>query len=100
MVGSTGPGSRGLLAEPLPPAFRRRTVILPPGTRHPYAPAVWHDALVVVAEGAVELEGRSGRRVRFDRGAVLTLSELPLRAVHCPGPEPAVLVVVARAQAR
>jgi len=76
--------------------FQRRKVRLPPGCERPYDPSEWEDALVIVTSGTVELEGMSGRRWSFPRGAMLWLTDLPLRALHNPGTEPAELVAVAR----
>jgi hypothetical protein len=54
------------------------------------------DALVIVTAGVIELEGISGRRWRFPRGAMLWLTELPLRALHNPADEPAEVTAVSR----
>jgi hypothetical protein len=77
--------------------FEVRLVAVAPGRTRAYDEAEWRDALVTVACGAIELEGLSGRRQTFERGAVLWLAGLPLRALHNRGPEPAVIVAVARA---
>ena len=71
-------------------------VALPPGGARAYDAAEWHDALVLVARGEVELEFAGGARLRLARGATLWLARLPLRALHNPGAEPALLVAVAR----
>jgi hypothetical protein len=93
-----GNGGRPLLlARPLPAPFRLRLVTLPAGRAGRYDPAEWRDALVVVARGAVELRLLDGRRRRFERGSVLCLDGLPLRALVNPGRSPAVLVAVSRA---
>src|SRR5215217_4651893 len=76
--------------------FDRRTVCVPPGSSCPYDASDWEDALVIVVAGTIELEGLSGRRWRFPRGAMLWLTDLPLRALHNPGHEPAELLAVAR----
>ena len=73
----------------------RRVAVAPGGTRA-YDEAEWRDALVVVARGRIELEGRSGRRRSFERGALLWLAGVPLRALHNRGPEAAVLIAFAR----
>ncbi len=77
-------------------AFRRRRVTIAAGASRPYDTAEWAGALVVVERGPVELEGVSGTRRRLAEGAVLWLCGLPLRALHNPGPGPAVLVAVTR----
>jgi hypothetical protein len=84
------------LGRPLPPAFELRTFVVPPDGERPYDRADWHGALVVVERGEIELEWRDGPRRRFARGAVLWLSDLPLRALHNRGREPAMLAAVSR----
>lgn len=54
----------------------------------------WDAALVVVEQGAIELECSLGIAYRFRSGDVLVLGGLPLRALHNRGPEPAVLSAV------
>ena len=76
--------------------FTRRTVELPAGSTREYDAAEWDDALVLVAQGVVELEGLSGRRWRFPRGAMLWLTDLPVRALHNPGDETALLCAISR----
>jgi hypothetical protein len=76
--------------------FQRRVVRLPPGCSRPYEQSEWDDALVIVTAGAVELEGLSGRRWGFPLGAILWLTDLPLRAIHNSGPEDAELTTVSR----
>jgi len=78
------------------PAFQRRFVHLAPGTSRPHRDADWAGALIVVEEGAIELECVRGGRRRFEAGAVLWLSGVPLRAMHNPGPDVALLVAVSR----
>ena len=77
-------------------AFERRQVAVPPGGERPYDSSEWDDALVIVTSGVIELEGLSGRRWRFPRGAMLWLTDLPVRALHNPGEEPAQLTAVSR----
>jgi hypothetical protein len=73
----------------------RRVAVAPGGTRA-YDAAEWGDALVVLERGQIELEGVGGGRRTFERGAVLWLVGLPLRALHNHGPEPAVMVAFTR----
>jgi hypothetical protein len=77
--------------------FEVRLVAVAPGGTRAYVEAEWRDALVIVQHGQIELEGLSGSRRSLERGAVLWLAGLPLRALHNRGLEPAVIVVVARA---
>jgi hypothetical protein len=79
-----------------PSRFCRRVVTIAPGERCAYVSEDWEDALVVVEDGAVELEDLGGDRRSLARGAVLWLVGLPLRAVHNVGRHPAVLVAISR----
>ena len=80
--------------------FTRRTVVLEPGTSRPPHDAEWHDALVLVVQGAVDLECAAGGRRRFGAGAVLWLTGIDVRVLHNVGVEPVVLVAVTRSRAR
>jgi hypothetical protein len=77
-------------------AFTRRELVLDPGTRRAYDEAEWHDALVVVKRGELDIECRAGGRMRFVAGDMLWLTGLPLRALKNEGLEPVVLVSVSR----
>ena len=76
--------------------FDRRLIRLPEGCERPYEESEWDDELVIVVCGTLELEGLSGRRWRFSRGAILWLTDLPLRTLHNPGAETAILMAVSR----
>jgi quercetin dioxygenase-like cupin family protein len=76
--------------------FARRTVVLEPGVSRRSHDAEWHDAIVVVEAGDVELECAAGGRRRFTAGAVLWLAGIDLRALHNVGPDPVVLLAVSR----
>jgi hypothetical protein len=80
-------------------SFERRTVTVAAGSERPYDPAEWFDALVVVQQGEVDLECRSGARVRFTPGDILWLTGLPLCTLRNPGPDAAVLVAISRIRA-
>jgi len=73
-----------------------REVAVAPGGERRYDEAEWRDALVLVKSGEIELRGVSGARCLFSRGDLLYLEGVPLRALHNPGAEPAVLVAVSR----
>jgi quercetin dioxygenase-like cupin family protein len=77
-------------------SFVRRTVVLEPGTSRPSHDAEWHDAIVVVERGDVELECAAGGRCRFAAGAILWLVGIDLRVLHNVGTGPVVLVAVSR----
>ena len=76
--------------------FDVRVVAVPPGGDRPYDAEEWHGAIVLVHQGEIELRGVSGATRSFGRGALLWLDGVPLRVLHNPGPEPAVLVAVSR----
>ncbi|WP_207621185.1 hypothetical protein [Streptosporangium minutum] len=76
--------------------FRRREVVLACGEVRPYDPAAWHDAIVRVEDGQVELETADGARRRFGHGAVLCLAGLPLRVLRNPGPGLVTLIAISR----
>ena len=76
--------------------FCVRSVALAPGDERAYVEAEWHDALVIVERGEVELMGAGGACRRFVSGDLIWLEGVPLRALHNPGDEPAVLHAVSR----
>lgn len=78
------------------PGFAVRAVEVEAGGERAYEEAEWEDAIVVVARGEIELECAGGVCCRFERGSVLWLVGLPLRALRCRGSEPALLVAVSR----
>lgn len=84
------------LHGPLPAVFRRRTVVVEPGSRRPYDGSEWRDALVVVQHGRLDLECHNGGIRSFPTGAVICLDGLPLRALHNRGTDRTVLVAVSR----
>ena len=88
--------SRYFLGRPLSPAFVLRVVTVAAGEVKTYIEEEWRDALVVVETGRIELETQSGTRRGFRTGDVLCLVGLALRALHNPGPGPAVLTAVSR----
>jgi hypothetical protein len=79
-----------------PPEYELRVITVAPGRSRPYDEREWEDALVVIEHGEVELECTSGRRWCFERGAVLWLVGLALRAIHNDGRDPAVLIAISR----
>jgi hypothetical protein len=81
------------------PRFERRVVVVGPGAACDYDAREWHDAIVMVERGEIELEGRAGGRARFGPGAVVALDHLPLRALRTVGRDAAVLVAVRRSAA-
>jgi hypothetical protein len=81
------------------PGFTRRAVVLEPGASRPSCDEDWHDALVIVERGEVDLECTAGGRRRFGAGAVLWLTGIRLAALHNVGAEPVVLIAVTRCRA-
>jgi hypothetical protein len=74
-----------------------RVVEVAAGEQRVYDEAEWRDAIVFVQRGEIELRGVSGASRSFGRGDLLWLERVPLRALHNPGIEPAVLLAIARA---
>ena len=89
-----------LLRRQLPPAFERWVVVLAPDYTLIYDNAEWQGAIVVVEQGQIELECLDGSRYSFERGDVLWLERLPLRALHNRGWAPAMLIAVSRRAAK
>lgn len=71
-------------------------MVLACGEVRGYDAAAWHDAIVWVQGGEVELGAIDGSWQRFGVGAVLCLADLPLRVLRSPGPEPVTLVAISR----
>jgi len=94
-----GPEPLCFLGRRLPSWVELRVVVVAAGHGLAFDQADWRDAVVVVEGGELEVEWLGGGRQRFIRGDLLWLSGLPLRALHNPGRQPAVLAVVARRQA-
>ena len=88
--------SRYFLGRPLSPVFALRVVTVAAGEAKTFIEDEWRDSLVVVETGRIELETQSGSRRGFRTGDVLCLMGLALRALHNPGPDPAVLMAVSR----
>jgi hypothetical protein len=76
--------------------FERRLVRLPPRCDVPYDAGEWEDELVIVVCGALDLEGLSGRRWHFEKGAIIWLQDLPLAVIHNASDETTVLMAVSR----
>jgi quercetin dioxygenase-like cupin family protein len=94
------PTRLGLLGSAIPEQFEVDVLVLGPGCVQAYRADDWHDALVEVEDGQVELELHSGARRRLSVGDVLWLCDVPARALHNCQPEPAVLVRLSRASSR
>lgn len=77
-------------------AFVSGTIAIPAGESLPYRDQDWHDALVLVERGELEIRCRDGRRFRFGRGEFLFLAGLPLVALYGRGSAATVLISVRR----
>jgi hypothetical protein len=96
MDDSRGRERLAFLGRLLPGSFERRVVVVAPGRQRAFDDAEWRDALVVVERGEIELVCLGGTCRRFGHGDVLWLIGLPVRTLHNPGREPAVLAAVSR----
>ena len=76
--------------------FCGRVVELDPNHVLVYDAASWHDALVFVTDGEVEVACAGGERERFSRGAILCLAPLSVRWLRSTGQAPARLVAIWR----
>ena len=77
--------------------FERRMLTIPPGASRVPGDVDWPSAIVLVTQGELELEGASGTRRRFGSGDLIWLHDVPLRALHNPGPGDVVLLGVFQA---
>ena len=91
-----GRGRCSFLGSRVPQGFQVRRIVVDCGGERTYDETEWLDAIVVVERGEIELECTRGGRRRFCAGDVLWLVGLPLRALHCCGTDPAVLLAVSR----
>jgi quercetin dioxygenase-like cupin family protein len=76
--------------------FGSRVVELAPNCVLLYDAASWHDALVFVTDGEIEVECACGGRQRFCSGAILCLAPLSVRWLRNTGEVPARLVAIWR----
>jgi hypothetical protein len=97
MANDQSPERVTFLGKPVPATFEMRTLVIEPGDERPYDQEEWRGAIVVIEKGQLDLECTRGGSRRFVEGNVLWLFGLPLRRLHNPGPEPAVIASVARA---
>jgi hypothetical protein len=77
-------------------SFAVRVVAVAPGDERAFVESEWLDAVVWVERGEIELRGAGGSRRRFVSGDLIWLDGVPLRALHNPGDQPAVLRAVSR----
>jgi hypothetical protein len=95
----TADGSAGdaLFRDPLPDGFAIHVYRAAPGRDLGLEPAPPRGAIVVVEQGALELECLSGACRRFGRGSMIPIARLPVAHIRSVGSRPLVLVAVARA---
>ncbi len=87
---------RRVASGPLPPGFERREVHLAPAQSLPYVEAHWHEALILVAEGRVEVTCKAGGHRSFETGDTIWFDGLEVATLANPGLVPLVLVGVRR----
>ena len=85
-----------LFRDPLPKGFSRRVLRIAPGFELSPEPSCLQDAIVVVLEGALEIECRSGTRGRFGHGSMIAIARFPIARLRSVGAGPLVLVAVSR----
>jgi hypothetical protein len=88
-----------LARRSLPIGFERRVLRLGPGEAHTCHESEWHDALVLVEHGTLDVRCRGGGRREFGAGSLLALDWLPLRALANAGTDDLVLLAVRRPHA-
>ena len=93
---SAGPEWTPVSGRRCPKGFRVRTLSLRPCAAIDYRQSDWDGALVIVEQGELEIECRSGVRVRFAEGSILAFAGLALRRLHNTGSGPLVLTAVSR----
>jgi hypothetical protein len=79
-----------------PRNFRLRTLILQPRDAIDCQQADWADTLVLVEQGDLEIECRSGARACFPEGAILVFAGLALRRLRNSSTRPLVLSALSR----
>ena len=74
----------------------RAVVTLEPGRVLAYDEAAWHDAIVFITAGEIELVCVAGASHVCGRGDILWLEGLPLHAIRNSGPTVARLLTISR----
>jgi quercetin dioxygenase-like cupin family protein len=78
------------------PTLAKRTVELAPAAVLAYDDESWHDTIVFVTAGEIEVQGSHDERARFGPGDILCLAPFCVRIVRNVGVEPARLLAVTR----
>jgi hypothetical protein len=76
--------------------FERWRVSIPAGISRGTSPDEWHDAVVLVERGTLEVVCRGGASARFGTGSLLALGWLPVDALGSVGPREVRLLAVRR----
>jgi len=76
--------------------FETVRITIPAGGEMACSASEWHDQLVVVEQGSLELETRMGMRRTFAAGAVLTLRRMRLTVLRNRGSGTTVLAATSR----
>jgi mannose-6-phosphate isomerase-like protein (cupin superfamily) len=85
-----------LFQGPLPAGYARRVFRVAPGLELGVQPSHLRDAIMVVAQGELELECRAGTCRRFGCGSMIPIGPMSIPHVRNPGPDPLVLLVISR----
>ena len=88
-----------LFRDPLPEGFSKRVLRIAPGLELSLEEGRVPDAIVVVEQGELELERRSGTSRRFGRGSMIPIARLPIAQLRSVGSSPLVRRRLARAAA-
>jgi quercetin dioxygenase-like cupin family protein len=86
----------GRIEREISPTLVKRTVELAPAAVLAYDDGSWHDTIVFVTAGEIEVQGRRDERARFGPGDILCLAPFAVRVVRNVGAEPARLLAVTR----
>jgi quercetin dioxygenase-like cupin family protein len=86
-----------LFHDPPPEGFCRRVFRVAPGLELGMDSSDLHGAIVLVEQGELELECRTGARRRFGHGSMLAIARPPVARIRGVGTAMLVLVAVSRA---
>ena len=84
------------LGRRVPDAFGVRRITIPPGAERPSADDEWHDAIVILERGAIDVVDPRGDRRRFAPGDMLCLEWVECERIVNVGQIDAELVAIDR----
>jgi len=87
---------RRVAHRPLPRSFERHVVTISEGGELAYVEEEWHDTLIVVTAGEVEVVCAAGGRRRFSSGDLLWFDGLDVRTLRNVGCEALIVAGVRR----